>query len=132
MYGYCFYVPIWIAMNLTSAFYVAFSLFFWSVVVGDSGYCSWTVAALSYFFVTFITSVDPTVLFMVPQISLFSNFFVKIGSHSTIHTFKNYFATVFSVSVFNFSNNKFNSNGPYVPKYLFTSFCCEVKSPCNW
>ena len=31
-------------------------------------------------------------------------------SHDTIHTFKNYFATVFSV--FSFSNNKFNSNGP--------------------
>ena len=33
------------------------------------------------------------------------------GSHDTIHTFKNYFATVFSV--FSFSNNKFNSNRPY-------------------
>ena len=32
------------------------------------------------------------------------------GSHDTIHTFKNYFATVFSV--FSFSNNKFNPNGP--------------------
>ena len=28
----------------------------------------------------------------------FSKFFFKIGSHSSIHTFKNYFATVFSVS----------------------------------
>ena len=33
------------------------------------------------------------------------------GSHNTIHTFKNYyFTTVFSV--FSFSNNKSNSNGP--------------------
>ena len=32
-----------------------------------------------------------------PQISLFSNFFIKNGSHDTIHTFKNYFITVFSV-----------------------------------
>ena len=32
-----------------------------------------------------------------PQTSLFSNFFIKNGSHSTIHIFKNYFATVFSV-----------------------------------
>ena len=31
-------------------------------------------------------------------------------SHDIIHTFKNYFATVFSV--FSFSNNKFNPNGP--------------------
>ena len=38
-----------------------------------------------------------------PQISLLSNFFIKIGSHITIHTFKNYFATVFQFSVFSFS-----------------------------
>ena len=35
---------------------------------------------------------------------------IKNGSHSTIHTFKNYFATV--LSVFSFSNNKLNPNGP--------------------
>ena len=33
-----------------------------------------------------------------PQISLFNNFFIKNGFHDTIHIFKNYFATVFSVS----------------------------------
>ena len=32
-----------------------------------------------------------------PQISFFNKTFIKNGSHSTIHTFKNYFATVFSV-----------------------------------
>ena len=32
-----------------------------------------------------------------PQTSLFSNFFIKNGSHYTIHTFKSYFATVFSI-----------------------------------
>ena len=32
------------------------------------------------------------------------------GSHDTIHTFKNYFAIVFSV--FSFSKNKFNPNRP--------------------
>ena len=53
-------------------------------------------------------------LFMDPQIPLFSNFFIKNGSHSTIYTFKNYFATVFSVLVFNFSKNKLNPNRPYV------------------
>ena len=36
-----------------------------------------------------------------PQITLFSNFFIKNGSHDIIYTFKNYFVTVFSV--FNFS-----------------------------
>ena len=40
-------------------------------------------------------------LFTDAQISFFSNFFIKNGSHGTIHTFKIYFATVFSV--FNFS-----------------------------
>ena len=32
---------------------------------------------------------------MDPQISLFSNFFIKNRFHGTIYTFKNYFATVF-------------------------------------
>ena len=50
------------------------------------------------------------ILFMVPQIILFSNFFIKNGLYSTIYTFKNYFATVFSVSVFSFSKNKLNPN----------------------
>ena len=39
-------------------------------------------------------------------------FFIKNGSHNTIYTFKNYFATVFSVSVFSFSKNKLNPNTP--------------------
>ena len=39
-----------------------------------------------------------------PQTSLFSNIFIKNGSHGTIHTFKNYFATMFSV--FSFQQNK--------------------------
>ena len=51
-------------------------------------------------------------LFTVPQITLFSNFFIKNGFHSTIYTFKNYFATVFLVSVFSFSKNKLNPNTP--------------------
>ena len=36
----------------------------------------------------------------VPQITLFSNFFIKNGSHDIIHTFKNYFVIVFSVFSF--------------------------------
>ena len=36
---------------------------------------------------------------MDPQILLFSNCFIKNGSYDTIHIFKNYFATLFSVSV---------------------------------
>ena len=34
----------------------------------------------------------------IPQITIFNNFFIKNRSHSTIYTFKNYFATVLSVS----------------------------------
>ena len=40
------------------------------------------------------------------------------GSHNTIHTFKNYFATMFSV--FSFSNNKFNLNGPLISPQKLT------------
>ena len=57
------------------------------------------------------------VLFIDPQITLFNNLFMKNGLHSTIYTFKNYFTTVFSVSVFNFSKNKLNPNGPYIFTY---------------
>ena len=39
-------------------------------------------------------------LFIDPQTPLFSNIFIKNGSHGTIHTFKNYFATIFSVFSF--------------------------------
>ena len=53
-------------------------------------------------------------LFTVLQITLFSNFFIKNGFHNTIYTFENYFATVFSVSVFNFSKNKLNPNTPII------------------
>ena len=35
----------------------------------------------------------------IPQNPLFNYFFIKNGSYNTIYTFKNYFATVFSVSV---------------------------------
>ena len=59
------------------------------------------------------------VLFTVLQITLFSNFFIKNGSHNTIYTFKNYFATVFSVSVFSFSKNKLNPNTPIDSLYPF-------------
>ena len=59
-------------------------------------------------------------LFTNPQILFFSNFFIKNGSHDTIHTFKNYFVTVISVSVFSFSKNKLNPNGPYISTNLPT------------
>ena len=60
------------------------------------------VSAFFFFFLLSAIKVDffnceqcICVLFMGPQISLFINFFIKNGSHDTIHTFKNYFATMF-------------------------------------
>ena len=47
---------------------------------------------------------------MGPTVTLFRKKKLKNESHSTIHTFKNYFVTMFSV--FSFSKNKFNPNGP--------------------
>ena len=63
------------------------------------------------------------VLFTDPQILLFSNFFIKNGSHGTIYTFKNYFTTVFLVSVFSFSKNKLNPNGPIGDGSSLVSSC---------
>ena len=45
-------------------------------------------------------------------------FLDKFGSHSTIHTFKNYFVTVFSVISFQFSTNKRYPNRPFNFKFL--------------
>ena len=77
--------------------------------------------AFSFFFFFQATIVDQVfreqyfcVLFMDPQITIFNNFFIKNESYNTIYTFKNYFAIVFSVSIFNFSKNKLNPNGPIV------------------
>ena len=46
-------------------------------------------------YLTFSMNSARYALFTDPQISLFSNFFIKNGSHGTIHIFKNYFAIVF-------------------------------------
>ena len=77
-------------------FHLFFFLFFSSCSTHFRGqqlfmYCSWTVAATFDYFKL--------------QISLFSHFFIKNRSHGTIHTFKFYFATVFSV--FSFSKISF-------------------------
>ena len=55
-------------------------------------------------------------------------FFIKNGSHNTIYTYKNYFATVFSVSVFSFSKNKLNPNTPIVEAWMFLLESIEVGS----
>ena len=78
---------------------------------------------LCFFFFFFVqptivdrSSVNSTLVHCsrVPQTQLFINFFIKNGSHSTIHTFKNYFATMFLVFSFQFQQNKFNPNRPIV------------------
>ena len=61
-----------------------------------------------------------------PQTSLFSNFFIKNGSHSTIYTFKNYFVTVFSVFSFQFQQNKLYPN-----KSLLSATVSILSPYCN-
>ena len=89
-----------------------FFSFFFSRVLAKRGYCSctvqWTVTAN----VDFSIANSDHVLFMDPQIPLFSNFFIKNGSHGTIYTFKNYFATMISAISFQFQQNKLYPNRP--------------------
>ena len=90
-------------------FTFTFQRFFFFFLVTLKRYCSsllWTVA------VTFDREQCICALFMDPQITFFNNFFIKNGSHGTIYTFKNYFATVFSVFNFQFQQNKFYPNRP--------------------
>ena len=93
-----------------------FFIFFWhafkEIVWLLFMHCSWIVAALFDLSTIFSTSVSPVNSTRDSQISLFSNFFIKIGSHGTIHKFKNYFTTVFLVFNFQFQQNKFYPNEP--------------------
>ena len=59
-------------------------------------------------------------LFTDPQTSFFNNFFIKNGSHDTIHTFKNYFVTVFSV--FSFSKISSIQTDPMTDISIFDLF----------
>ena len=66
-------------------------------------YCSINSSHKLWLFYFFQSISTHRALFMDPQISLFSNFFIKNGSHGTIYTFKNYFTTVFFSFQFQFS-----------------------------
>ena len=79
------YVPVWIQIIVASAFLLCGFLFF--LFLFPARIC-WL----------FYSEQCICVLFTDPQIPLFSNLFIKNGSHDTIYTFKNYFATVFSIS----------------------------------
>ena len=63
--------------------------------------------------------VDPMVTIYVPQNSAKHRFLGKFGSYNTIHTFKNYFATVFSTISFQFSTNKQYPNTSVYDLYVF-------------
>ena len=60
---------------------------------------------------------------------------IKNGSHITIHTFKNYFVTVFSV--FSFLQNMLHLNGPYMfwksnhRLHVFYILCTHVRFCAN-
>ena len=52
-------------------------------------------------------------LFIGPTSTKFNKIFIKTGSHDTIHTFKNYFVSVFSV----FSNKRYPKR-PFVMRWF--------------
>ena len=84
--------------NARFAFSILF-FFFCTRLWDQHGYCSLTVAAKFHFF-----HFSAQILQLTdPQISLFSNFFIENGSYGTIHTIKNYFATIFFIFSFQFS-----------------------------
>ena len=73
---------VWIRMKLcfASAFF-SLSLFFF----------------FKLWLLTFLHEQCSRALLQDPQTPLFSNFFIKNGSHGTIHTFKIYFTIIFSI-----------------------------------
>ena len=75
-------------------------------LLGDSEFSLHLGSAFSSESVFFLSLVHCSRDLQVPS---FNNFFFKIGSQGTIHTFKNYFAIVFSVF-----NNKWYPNRPLI------------------
>ena len=69
-------------------------------------------------------------LFTDPQILLFSNFFIKNRCSSTIHTFKKYFITVFSISV-KISSIQTNPKCPFVEPNDHTTICGVTRHCCG-
>ena len=94
--GYGYMSGVWCFEFCVFPFSFSF-FFFWHAFKETNGYCSWTVAALFDFSTLFqhISGSRPVNSAQDVQISLFSYFFIKNESHSTIHIFKNYFVTVF-------------------------------------
>ena len=108
-------VLVWIHVCVLTCLRFAFLIFFFffSRILEKRGYCSLNSNRKCWLF---YRKQCISVLFMDPQILLFSNFFIKNRSHGTIYTFKNYFATVFLVFSFQFQQNKFYPNRPLMKK----------------
>ena len=60
-----------------------------------------------------------------PQISFFNKFFIKNGSYSIIHIFKNYFIIMFSI--FSFQQNK-----RYLNTHSLFEFVMDIYTHCIW
>ena len=77
------------------------------------------------------TMQETSALFTGPTTTLFRKYiyiYIKNGSHNTIYTFKNYFATVFLV--FSFQQNKLYPNGLLVIYHYFkTRVSCVIRVP---
>ena len=87
---FVYWGSVWIQLKMTFAFCnLRFSLFFFFLLFFGLACNSWLV-----------NCEQCTVHYSwVLQIILFNNFFIKNTFHNIIYTFKNYFATVFSISV---------------------------------
>ena len=85
-----------------SRFLFVFYGHFCSLEIGvDIGFkYKWACVWIQHFPSTFASGSGSRALFMGPTNLIFNKIFIKNGSHNNIHTFKNYFAIVFSVFSF--------------------------------
>ena len=119
----CHHVIIYFKMSINQIIVFKYISFFFYTCWWDCGYCLCTVQWLFYF----QPIIAHRALFIDPQISFFSNFFIKNGSHGTIYTFKNYFATVFFG--FKFSAIFKQTNFSHVFSSLRHQFCSSSQEP---
>ena len=98
----------WNYLRLHFVFFFFFSLSRVSAFLGDKNHRSRTVYHCSRTVHNYSRTVHGTPAILFRNIYIY--IYIKNGSYGTIHTFKNYFATVFSV--FSFNKNKLYLNGP--------------------
>ena len=117
-----FFLTFSVCLDSKSAFpscvlFLFFSFFFFflfSRVLEYCGYCSMNSNRKCW--LSAVNSAHMHCL-RTHKFHFFINFFIKNGSHITIHIFKNYFATVFSVFSFQFQQNKFYPNTPLMVSF---------------